>query len=135
MTHCYYERLNNEEIRANLERYWEATMAHDLERVHEYYHDDVVVEFPQSGERIRGKHNIYELRKHYPTKTSYKILRTRGEANFWVTELIVSYEDECPVNGVAIMEFRNHKVAHETLYFAYQFEPPEWRSQWVERIL
>ena len=67
-------------------------MAHDLERVHEFYHDDVVVEFPQSGERIQGKHNIYELRAHYPTKISYKILRIRGEANFWITELIVTYE-------------------------------------------
>jgi hypothetical protein len=57
-----------------------------------------------------------------------------GEANFWVTELIATYEDESPVNAVAIMEFRNGKVAHETLYFAYPFEPPEWRSQWVERI-
>jgi hypothetical protein len=38
--------------------------------VHEFYHDEVVVEFPQSGERIRGKHNIYELRAHYPAKVS-----------------------------------------------------------------
>jgi ketosteroid isomerase-like protein len=60
--------LNNQEIRATLDGYWEATVAHDLERVHEFYHDDVVVEFPQSGERISGKHNIYQLRKHYPTK-------------------------------------------------------------------
>jgi hypothetical protein len=37
-------------------------------------------------------------------------------ANFWVTELIDSYEDERPVNGMAIMEFRNGKVAHETLF-------------------
>ena len=29
-------------------------MAHDLERAHDFYHDDLVVEFPQSGERIRG---------------------------------------------------------------------------------
>jgi ketosteroid isomerase-like protein len=54
--------LNNPEIRATLDRYWEATVALDLERVHEIYHDDVVVEFQQSGERIVGKHNIYELR-------------------------------------------------------------------------
>ena len=37
-------------------------MANDLEKVHEFYHDDVVVEFPQSGELIRGKQNIYEVR-------------------------------------------------------------------------
>ena len=111
-------------------------MAHDLERVHEFYHDDVIVEFPQSGERIRGKHNIYELRAHYPAKVTYKMLRVRGEGNLWTTEVIVTYDNDKgrPVYGVAIMEFRNDQVAHETLYFAYPFEPPEWRSRWVEII-
>ena len=125
--------MNNQEIRATLDGYWEATVAHDLERVHEFYHDDVVVEFPQSGERISGKHNIYQLREHYPTKHDFKILKVRGEGILWVTELIVTYDGH-PVNGVAIMEFRDNKVAHETLYFAEPFEPPEWRTQWVEMM-
>jgi hypothetical protein len=37
-------------------------VAHDLGKVHECYQDEIVVEFPQSGQRIRGKQNIYELR-------------------------------------------------------------------------
>ena len=56
--------MKTQEIRATLERYWEYTKALDLVRLHEIYHDDVVVEFPQSGERILGKQNIYELRAH-----------------------------------------------------------------------
>ena len=56
--------LKTQEVRATLERYWEYTKALDLVRLHEIYHDDVVVEFPQSGERILGKQNIYELRAH-----------------------------------------------------------------------
>ena len=112
--------MNNEEIRAILDRYWEATVALDLEKVHGFYHDDVVVEFPQSGERIRGKQKIFELRSHYPSKTSYKILRVRGDGKLWTTEVIVTYDNdkERPVYGVAIMEFRNDEVAHESLYFA-----------------
>ena len=125
--------MNNQEIRANLDRYWKATMAHDLEKVHEFYQDDIVVEFPQSGERILGKKNIYELRAHYPAKLSFKILRTRGEGNLWITELIITYDGR-PVYVVTVMEFRNGKVAHETHYYADPFEPPEWRSQWVEII-
>ena len=53
-------------------------MARDIDRSHKIYHDDVIVEFPQSGERISGKHNIYELRAHYPSKLSFKILRDTG---------------------------------------------------------
>ena len=128
--------MDNQEIRATLDRYWEATVALDLERIHEIYHDDVIVEFPQSGELIRGKHNIYELRARYPAKVTYKMLRVRGDGNLWTTEVIVTYDNDKGrrVYGVAIMEFRDDKVAHETLYFGYPFEPPGWRSHWVEII-
>jgi hypothetical protein len=108
-------------------------VALDLDRVDEFYHDDVIVEFPQSGERIRGRHNIYELRAHYPGKVAFKILRTRGEGKLWITELIISY-DRRPVYVVSVIEFREGKVAHQTYYFGDPFEPLEWRSQWVERI-
>jgi ketosteroid isomerase-like protein len=125
--------LKNQEIRAALDRYWEATLTLDLVRVHEIYHDDVVVEFPQSGEQILGKKNIYELRAHYPAKLGFKILRRRGEGSLWVTELIITYDGR-PVYVVTVMEFRDGKIAHETHYYADPFEPPKWRSQWVERI-
>jgi ketosteroid isomerase-like protein len=119
---------DNQEIRATLDHYWEATVARDIERSHKIYHNDVIVEFPQSGERISGKHNIYELRAHYPTKLSFKVLRVRGEGNLWVSEIVISYDGR-PVNAVSIMEFRDGKVAHETYYFGDPFEPPEWRAQ------
>ncbi len=64
-------------------------MAHNLESAR-IYHDEVVVEFPQSGERIRGKHNIYELRTHYPAKVTFKILRVRGAAGWlrWIKTVL-----------------------------------------------
>ena len=123
--------MGNLEIRTALDRHWEFT-GKDIDRSHEIYCDDVVVEFPQSGERISGKQNIYELRKHYPATLGFKILRTRGEGSLWVTEYIITY-DGSPVNIVCIMEFRDDKIAHETLYFGDPFEPPEWRSEWVEK--
>ena len=88
-----------------MDRYWEATLAHDLERVHGFYHDDVVVEFPQSGERILGNRNIYEHRAHYPAKVTFKILRVRGEGNLWITELVITYDGR-PVYVVTVREFR-----------------------------
>ena len=99
--------------------------------MHEFYHDDVVVEFPLSGGRISGKHNTYELRAHYPALVAFKILRVRGEGNLWIIELVITYDGR-PVNVVGIMEFRDGKIAHETHHYADPFEPPEWRSQWVE---
>jgi hypothetical protein len=60
-------------------------------------------------------------------------MRVRGEGNLWITELIIKYDGR-PVNVVGIMQFRDGKIAHETHYYADSFEPPEWRSEWVERI-
>ena len=120
-------------MRATMDRYWEATMAHDLERVHEFYHDDVVVEFPQSGERIRGKHNIQNSGHITPLKLLLKFCEF-VEKKIWITELAIAYNDGRPINTVGIMEFRDGKIAYETHYYADSFEPPEWRSQWVERI-
>lgn len=123
--------MDDKEIREVLDRHWEYTGV-NIDKSHEIYLDDVIVEFPQSGERISGKQNLYELRRHYPSKLGFKVLRTRGGGSFWVTEYIITYDGR-PVNVVCIMEFKKNKIAHETLYFGDPFEPPQWRSQWVEQ--
>ena len=122
--------MGNQEILAALDRHWKYTGV-DIDKSHEIYCDDVVLEFPQSGEKIRGIHNVIEFRKHYPGNLGFKIIRTRGEGSIWVTELIVTYDGR-PVNGVCIMEFLDNKITHETLYFGDPFEPPGWRSKWGE---
>lgn len=125
--------MDNQEISAALDRYWKATVDLDLDKAHKIYHDDVIVEFPQSEERISGERNLYELRAHYPAQLSFKILRTRGKGNLWITELVITYDGR-PVNVVSIMEFKDGKIVHETHYYADPFEPPIWRSRWVEKI-
>jgi hypothetical protein len=42
--------------------------------------------------------------------------------------------DGRPFNTVSIMEFQAGKVVRETQYFADPFDPPVWRTQWVERM-
>ena len=53
-----------------LNEYWEATAALDLDRVDEFYHNDVIIKYPQSGEQIRGKRSLRELRALTPTKVA-----------------------------------------------------------------
>jgi hypothetical protein len=124
------------ETRAALEEHWSGSPADDLEtaleRADRIYHDDVVVEYPQSGERILGRRNLRALREAYPANVAFDIQRIRGGGELWVTEYVITYDGR-PVHTVSIMEFREGKVARETLYFANPFESPEWRAQWVER--
>lgn len=125
--------MESDETRAALERHWSVSGKDDPELVHQIYHDDVVVEYPQSGERIVGRHNLEALRTAYPAKLEFAIRRILGRNDLWVTEYVITYDGK-PVNTVSIMEFRDGKVARETLYFADGFDPPAWRAQWVEPI-
>jgi hypothetical protein len=120
-------------IRAALDRHWAASDANDFEAEHEIYHDDAVLEYPQSGERIRGRRNIQASRLAQPSKKRFMVRRVLGAADLWVTELVITY-DSLPSYSVSIMELRDGKVARETQYFGDPFEPGASRAQWVEPI-
>jgi hypothetical protein len=92
-----------------------------------------VLEYPQSGERIRGRRNIQASRTAQPNKKRFTVRRIIGAADLWVTEFILKY-DGAPSYTVSIMEFSDGKVARETQYFGDPFEPGPSRAQWVERM-
>ena len=118
-------------IQAALERHWAASAAGDQVAEHEIYHDDVVCEYPQSGEIIRGRRNLQALRSHHPERPSgFAVRRIVGDGSLWITEYVISYRSS-RAHTVSIMEFRDGKVSHETRYFAEPFDAPEWRAQWV----
>src|SRR5580693_5838586 len=118
--------MENRETRAALERHWADAAAGDQDGEHEFYHDDVIVEYPQSGERIRGRHNVQALRSHHPARPSgFVVRRIVGEGDLWVTEYVITYDGR-PVHTVSIMELQAGKVVRETQYFAEPFEPPAW---------
>jgi hypothetical protein len=99
----------------------------------EIYADDAVLEFPQGGERIRGKENIVAFRTAYPASLDFDIRRTIGRDDLWLNEYVIRYDGN-PSHVVGIMEFRDNKVVRETLYVGEPWEPPEWRQQWVEPL-
>ena len=124
--------MDAQNIRMSLERHWSASAAGDQVTEHEIYHDDVVCEYPQSGEIIHGRHNLQALRSHHPGKPSgFTVHRIVGEGNLWVSEFVITYEGK-PAYTVSVMEFQDGKVSHETQYFADPFAAPAWRAQWVE---
>jgi hypothetical protein len=107
--------------------------AGDFEVEHDIYRDDAVLDYPQSGERIRGRRNIQESRFVQPNKKRFKVRRIIGSGDLWVTEFVLSY-DGIPSYTVSIMEFHDGLVAHETQYFANHFDPAPSRAHLVERM-
>jgi hypothetical protein len=126
-------RVRDHEIRAALDQHWAASDADDFETEHLIYHEDAVLDYPQSGERTRGRSNIQGQRSSQPSKKRFTVRRIVGGGDLWVTELILTY-DRKPTYTVSIMEFRGDKVARETQYFADPFVAPAFRAQMVERM-
>ena len=125
--------MDEKEIRAALDRHWAASDANDFDVEHDIYREDALLEYPQSGERIRGRRNIQASRVAQPNAKRFTVSRIVGAGDLWVTEFILSYDGR-PSYTVSIMEFRDGKVARETQYFADAFEPGPSRAQWVERM-
>ena len=126
--------MGDHDIRAALERHWAASDANDFEGEHRIYREDAVLEYPQSGERIRGRCNIRASRTAQPNLKRFAVRRIVGAGSLWVTEYVLTYDGR-PSYTVSIMEFIDGKVACETQYFADPFEPGPSRAQWVERTL
>ena len=121
------------EIRAALDEHWAASDADDFETEHHIYREDAVLEYPQSGERTRGRSNIQNQRASQPNKKRFAVRRIIGSGDLWITELILTYDGK-PSYTVSIMEFTDGKVTRETQYFADPFPAPAGRAQWVERM-
>jgi len=127
------QSVQEQQIRAALDQHWAASDANDFETEHRIYLEDAVLEYPQSGERTRGRSNIQNQRASQPNKKRFSIRRIVGSGELWVTEFILTYDGK-PSYTVSIMEFKGDKVARETQYFADPFVAPAFRAQWVERM-
>lgn len=102
----------------------------DVDRADEIYHDDAVLEFPQSGERFEGVANFTEWRRRYPAEVHYRVRRITARDDLVVVELSVSYDGGPWQLGVQLLEFRDDKVARERIYVMEGWEAPQWRAPW-----
>jgi len=122
--------MRDQEIREALNQHWTASTSGDFATDHDIHHEDAVLDYPQSRERMLGRHNIQITRNLQPNKKRFVVHRIMGTGELWITELVLTY-DAKPFHTVSIMEFRGVKVAHETQYFADPFEAGESRKKWV----
>lgn len=126
--------MGEEENRKAIERGWgQAAEAGDMRQLEDLLHEDAVQEWPQSGERIRGKKNIKAINDNYPGMPAAKLRRISVGGDLVVAELFLNYGGRA-VNLCSILEMKDGKVIKQTDYFGDAFEAPEWRKQWVEKM-
>jgi hypothetical protein len=99
----------------------------------DFYAEDAVEEWPQSGERIRGRDNIMAINKNYPGFPKLTPRRTLAAGDIVVSEIVLDYDGQI-YNGVSVFELKDDKIVKQTDYFAAPFDAPGWRAQWVEKM-
>jgi ketosteroid isomerase-like protein len=118
-----------------IERFWAAMQTNDFQRAGEWLHDDYTLEWPQSGERIRGRADFVALNANYPAhgRWEFTVHRIVAEGDIVVSDVGVT--DGVIVGRVITFStIRDGKILQQTEFWPDPFEAPAWRAQWVERI-
>jgi hypothetical protein len=121
------------ETRARIQQHWDASESGDIDTEHAIYAADGILDYPQSGERFRGRSTIQAQRGGHPAERHFAVRRIQGGGDLWVSECVITY-DGVPTDSVSIMEFTDGFVAHETQYFADPFDAAPSRAALAETI-
>ena len=143
------EASNEETVR----RYLAARAAHDFDTISALRDPDWAIEWPQSGERVRGDANDRAILEHWPgglpsalqvrvvgsedrwvATPLNTIHRVVGSGDFWWADGTTTYPDGSTWFISALLQLRGAKLYRETWYFGPPFDAPAWRAAWVERI-
>ncbi|HEV7742376.1 MAG TPA: nuclear transport factor 2 family protein [Pseudolysinimonas sp.] len=102
-----------------------------IEVMDELFHDDALMDWPQSRERVRGAENRRAIYGAFPQLPVITPHRMTSSGDIVVAEATLDYGGPT-YETVFVFEFRDGKIAHETAYWSEAFDAPEWRAQWVE---
>ena len=116
-------------------------------------HPDYLETYPQSGERTHGVENLRAIMEHYPggyedkgldrtvgsedrwvVTAAYTLLRIEGAGDTFTSVQQARYPDGSEWHVVSIGEIRDGRVWRVQTFFAPAFDPPAWRSSWVEVV-
>jgi hypothetical protein len=101
--------LDEKELMLALKRHWDYS-GRDEDIAHEIYHDDAVLEFPQSGERFEGVANFREWRRQYPAHLAFHTRRITYRDDLAVVENLISYNGAPWMYTVNLLEFRGDRT-------------------------
>ena len=120
-------------IRARVQQHWEASERGDVDTEHAIYAGDAILDYPQSGERFRGRASIQAQRSGHKAERHFTVRRILGDGDLWVSECVITY-DGVPTYSLSVMEITDGLVTHETQYFADPFPAPTSRAALAESI-
>ena len=124
--------MNNKQI---IENFWSTMATNDFYAVAQLLHDDYVLDWVQSGERIRGRDNFAAINTYYPAegKWTFHINHIIAENDLVVSDVDVS-DGKVHDRVITFSTIRDGKIWKQVEFWHQPFEAPEWRAKWVEKI-
>ena len=126
---------NTQNSKQVVEGFWAAMQTNDFKAAGEFLHDEYVLEWPQSGERIRGRTNFVAVNEHYPAhgRWEFTIQPILAEGNEVVSDVSVT-DGVFTGRAITFSTVRDGKILHQTEFWPDPFEPAAWRAEWVEKL-
>lgn len=126
---------NSETSKHIVESFWGAMQSNNFRAAAEFLHDDYVLDWPQSGERIRGRENFAVINENYPAhgRWDFTVHRLIAEGDEVVSDVEVT-DGRIRARVITFSMIKDGKILYQTEWWPDPFEPAAWRSQWVERI-
>lgn len=114
-------------------RFFEAADKGDMATLMAIVDDDMVMEWPQSGERFRGRANVFGAMAAVAVKpTIAGEPRLTGGGSVWVFQAPLLYGDDLQ-HYVAVIEVADGKIRRGTGYWGKPFEAQAGRAPYLDR--
>ena len=123
------------EQRRIVEHFWAAMQANDWAAAGALLHDDYTLDWPQSGERIRGRDNFVAINASYPAagRWHFTIHRIIADEQGVVSDVGVT-DGALVARAITFSTLRDGKILHQAEFWPDPFDAPTWRARWVERM-
>ena len=115
--------------------FWHTMQTNDFRAAAQCLHDDYVLDWPQSGERILGRENFIAINERYPAagRWQFTINRLVAEGDQVVSDVTVT-DGQITGRAITFSTVRDGQIVRQIEYWPDPFEAPSWRAQWVERL-
>ena len=114
---------------------WARFQARDWDAAGDLLAEDVVIEWPQTRERMRGRANVIAVNRNYPERWTIRVLRILADGEIAVSEVAVDHVDHGTFHAASFFEVRDGRIVSGTEYWVDPAtdDPPAWRARWAER--
>ena len=107
----------------------------DFHTVSKLLHDDFILDWPQSGERILGRENFAAININYPAegKWHFEVIHIVAEGDVVVTDVSAT-DGKISGRAITFSTIRDGKIWKQVEFWPDPFDAPAWRAQWVQNL-